>query len=428
MKTLNYFPWVICCFASIGCKVGYDITMKPIDGGLERTTAVTGSLKQFEKDSLTNVFGEHREERMFARKTVSIWEGVVNAEWDDGIGGLGSWTELTSPLGSVEIFMESFGGNASIAQYVETLMFTIEAGEREVQKHLEDVLANDPLLPKVQTLLKGRILSDIKDLVLMVLSNMDYLENEDTLDGQPRNADYDQIKFFVSFLWQRGWITDDKASLYLISYDTTEGEPEVENIVGIALGLDKRNAQDAKQLRNLIEKITPLFSNEYTKGLWEKLEETIIANGYDLHQFKVTNQKISRTIGFEYELIARIETETKPVTTNGVWDEPTNTLRFTMDSIPQGAGYFNPPTLWYAAWEFPIIKYQEKIFGNKILFNELMHFNVAWDEGTETTRSKVNTFLTLREQDRAAGRPWKTKKILSECMIILRNFNHDKDK
>ena len=90
--------------------------------------------------------------------------------------------------------------------------------------------------------------------------------------------------------------------------------------------------------------------------------------------------------------------------------------------------YFNPPTLWYAAWEFPIIKYQEKIFGNKILFDELMHFNVAWDEGTETTRSKVNTFLTLREQDRAAGRPWKTKKILSECMIILRNFNHIKDK
>ena len=263
----------------------------------------------------------------------------------------------------------------------------------------------------------------------MVLSNMDYLTDEETFDGQPKNVEYDQIKFFMSFLWERGWIKDDKASLYLNTYNTFDVEKsEGENIVGSALGLDKRNAQDAKQLRNLIEKITPLFSEEYAKSLWEKMEETITANGYDLHQFKISNQKFSRTIGFEYELIARIETETKPVTTNGVWDEPTNTLRFTMDSIPQGAGYFKQPTLWHAAWESPNIRYQEKIFGNKILFDELMYFNTAWREGTETARSKVNTFLTLRGQDRAAGRPWKTKDILGECMFILRNFNHDKDK
>ncbi len=409
--------------------------MKPVDGGLERTTAVTGSLKQFEKDSLTNVFGKHRKERavdfpkrfMSPPPDVTIWEGVVNAEWDDGIGGLGAWSELTSPLGSVEFFMESFGGNASIAQYVETLMFTIEAVEREVQKHLEEVLANDPLLPKVQTLLHDRILNDTKDLVLLVLSNIDFLVSKDTLDGQSRNVEYEQIKFLVSFLWERGWITDDKASLFLISYETTDENLEVENILGSALGLNKHNAQDAKQLRNLIEKLIPLFSEEYAIVLSKKVEEKIIANGYDFHQFKVTNQKISRTIGFDYELIARITTETKPVITNGVWDEPTNTLSFTMDSIPQGAGYFTTPTLWYATWESPNITYQEKIFGNKILIDELMQFNVAWNEGTETARNKVSTFLTLRGEDRATGRPWKTKDILGECMIILRNFNRDKD-
>ena len=410
--------------------------MKPVDGGLERKTEVTGSLKKFEKDSLTNVFGTYREERaedaqqiwFSAPKTASIWEGVVNAEWDDGIGGLGSWTDLTSPLGSVEIFMESFGGNASIAQYVETLMFTIEAGEREVQKRLKEVLANDPLLPKVQSLLHDRILPDTKDLVLMVISNIDYLADEEIFDGQPRNVEYDQIKFLISFLWQRGWIKNNKASLYLHTYHTLNEKFEGESIAASALGLDKRNAQDAKQLRNIIEKITPLFSEERVKSLWEKMKETITANGYDVHQFEISNQKFSRALGFKYELIATMKAETKPVTTNGMWDEPTNTLRFTMDSIPQGAGYFKQPTLWHAAWEFPNIRYQEKIFGKKILFDEFLYFNTAWSDGTETARSKVNTFLTLRGQERAAGRPWKTKEILGECITILRNFNHDKDK
>ena len=112
MKTLNYLPWITCCFISIGCKVNYEITMKPVDGGLERKTEVTGSLKQFEKDSLTNVFGTYREERaegaqqiwFSAPKTASIWEGVVNAEWDDGIGGLVADARIVKAAGHISVF------------------------------------------------------------------------------------------------------------------------------------------------------------------------------------------------------------------------------------------------------------------------------------------------------------------------------------
>ena len=427
MKTLTYLPLVTCSLVLIGCSVSYDITMKPVEGGLERTTSVTGSLSTFEKESLTNVFGEHREEHNLFQKKSNVWEGVVNNEWDDGIGGLGSWTKLTSPLGSVETFMESFGGNANIAEYVETLMFVIEASEKEVQKHLQEVLVNNPLLEKVQILLKDRILNDAKDLALMVLSNTDYFSDKDAPKEQPRNNESDQMRFHVNFLWQRGWLNNNEAPLYLYSWINSWSAPsdlsEIENIVCNALELDIQNAEDAKQIRELIKKITPLFSDEYAKSLWGKIKETIAANGYDGPQFIIMSDIFSKAVGFNYELITTLETETKPVTTNGVWDEQTNTLTFTMDSIPQSAGYFMLPTLWHAAWEFPNSTYQEKIFGNKILIDELMYFNTAWHEGTETARSKVHTFLTLRGQDREAGRPWETKKILRECFVILRNIN-----
>ena len=429
MKTLNYLPWITCCFISIGCEVNYEITMKPVDGGLKRKTVASGLLDQFEKDSLTNVYGQHWVEPNKSRgggEKVLVWEGVVNSEWKDGIGGLGTWTDLTSPLGSVKIYMESFGGDVRIAEYIETLFIALEAAEEEIQKHFEDTLAQNPLLPKMQTLLHDRILTDAKDLALMIVRNLDYLGNVYTFNE--RGTESDQIKFIISFLWQREWISDTTASTLLHSYNSLNEEYLGKKILSNALGIKLNNSSEALQFSKLITALTPLFSEEYTISLWNNMEETITANGYDFQQFFIINQQLLRTIGFKYELFARFESETKPTITNGKWKDQSNTVTFTMDSIPQGAGYFAPPILWHAAWEFPNTKYQERIFGEKIIVDDLMLFNAAWVEGIETARSKVNTFLTLRGQDRAAGRPWKTKDILSECMMILRNFNHDKDK
>lgn len=409
----------------VGCSVDYDITMKPVDGGLKRTTTVRGSVATFETDSLTDVYGERKmlpdPKRRWGRKSVSTWYGVMDNEWDDGFGGLGSWTEITSPLGSVKIFMETFGGDASVAENIEAILLAIEVAEVALQERLADILIDDPWLPKVQTLLHNRILPDTKDLALMVMGNSAYFRDDETFDGVARDPNYDQIKFLASFLWQRGWITSDKAAMYTVPfyYEEFDGNYEAMIIIGRALGLDMSTPEDAQKISLLVDKLAPMFSEEFGSTILKNIEESVTDYGGDFSRLYVTSNCFLRFIGYDYKLVARIESETKPTTTNGQWDNQTNTVTFTLDSIPQGAGYFMPTVLWQAIWEFPNTDYQKEIFGQKILLDELLSFNIAWRQATEDAKNEVNTFLTLKKLERREGRYWRSEKIIDECISIL---------
>ncbi len=425
MKPIKIFLWLTIFLIVVGCKVDYDITMKPVDGGLKRTTTVRGSIGTFETDSLTNVYGEQKTipdtKRRVGSKGVSVWNGVVNNEWDNGIGGLGSWIEIVSPLGSVKIFIETIGGDASVAENIEAILLAIEAAEATVQEHLAYILNDDPLLPKVQTLLRNRILPDTKDLALMVIGNSAYFQDEDTFDGVARDPNYDQIKFLASFLWQRGWITSDKAAMYTLPfhYEKFNTDFEAMIIIGRALGLDISKSEDAQKISMLVEKLAPLFSEEFALTLLKNMEESVTDNGGDFSRLHLTYDCFLRLILHDYKLVARIESETRPTTTNGQWDNQTNTVTFTLDSIPLSAGYFMPTVLWQAIWESPNTDYQKKIFGQKILLDELLSFNIAWHQATEDAKSEVNTFLTLKKLERSEGRFWSSKKIIGECISIL---------
>jgi hypothetical protein len=78
-----------------------------------------------------------------------------------------------------------------------------------------------------------------------------------------------------------------------------------------------------------------------------------------------------------------------------------------------------PTVLWQAIWEFPNTDYQKEIFGQKILLNELLSFNIAWRQATEDAKNEVNTFLTLKKLERREGRYWSHEKIIDECISIL---------
>jgi hypothetical protein len=157
--------------------VEYKITMRPVDDGLHRTTVVHGQLEPQEEQRLTEVFGEPEQDSERSLMAVNnentrmvlTYTGEVRGDaWADGLGGLGSWSEVISPLGSATIFMESFGGDARVAEDLVALLHLLDVIEASIQERLTETMEDDPLLPTMQSVLHNRVLPDAKDLLLML--------------------------------------------------------------------------------------------------------------------------------------------------------------------------------------------------------------------------------------------------------------------
>jgi len=389
--------------------------MRPVDDGLHRTTVVHGQLEPQEEQRLTEVFGEPEQDSERSLMTVNnentrmvlTYTGEVRGDaWADGLGGLGSWSEVISPLGSATIFMESFGGDARVAEDLVALLHLLDVIEASIQERLTETMEDDPLLPTMQSVLHNRVLPDAKDLLLMLWGQA-YQPSDASSDTNDASVDQ-WTTLYMSFLWQRGWITSDEAAMLLnTGKDMSAGMGKFfeDRCFARALDLDIGSADDKQKFDQLKEQFSVVFDESF----WDSIKKKVDAEFGDrirlLTSIALRSPKVTATL----------EAKTPPTLTNGTWDEVHKRVIFKLDKPPLAVGFITPPVNWRAIWVEPNATTQNELFGQVIVTGEhLIAFCLGWQNATKSAREEVQEFLGAVGSDSIAS-----KEIIIECLRII---------
>ena len=416
----------------VGCTVKYEITMTPVDGGLQRETVVAGSETDNAENLLTKVYGESAEKTvnppdgmMFGPTKEHTWSGSVSgSRWEDGLGGIGSWREIESPLGPTTVFMESIGGDKSIATEIQMHLFAMDVTEDFIQGKLAVHFEGDPLLPKMQTLLHDRILPDAKDGALMVLNNWGTFANEENESTQRLD------EFVTSFLWQRGWIDNAEANMFVLGLSERNNvgsqlPPEDSlfwsHLIMKALDLPM-NDSGVTRVRTLLVQLEELFTEEFFVQLTNHVHAEIDATGGSSANYQVAFESLTKAMGYKYSVDVILECHQKPDVTNGEWDEKTKEITFYIESSPSSLGILAPPVTWIAYWGNADPNKQKDVFGSIPLHgSELVGFCLAWDNASERNREKVLTSLATFKTKRKKGDMVDAQTEIAYCIHVLTN-------
>ncbi|MDP7029916.1 MAG: hypothetical protein QF733_06820 [Phycisphaerales bacterium] len=412
-----------------GCQLDYDVTMTISGDVLHRDVAVSSDIEDVELDAIRHAMGPHYAPRSRRGSDPGLTpprylfaSDVSGAGWPDGFGGQGLWTTHASPLGTASCFMECLGGDVTAVDDVLALQKGIDAIVNRIRRHLRTELADDPLLPDMLRLLNDRIHSDAADAAMLgwaLVFSSQMLPGEDVTGGGPgddRLKSYFQERLLsaaLAFLWQRGWLTADEATMAALDPDSIEaGLPR---IAARALGLRMTGDWNA-QVRALGSRL----EDSFPEGFSDELQATFTAAIGSRPRLAAAWAATS-SILTSHEVTVQLKASSRPASTNGIWSQERGVVEWSLDTPPLAVGLTAPPLCWTASWAHPDEAAQQRILGHVCIDGtQLVEFATRWSMATPSQQDEVRDTLESFAAARS-GTPLKAEAdhVLSECMHTL---------
>ncbi len=384
-----------------GCSLKYEVDMTPTKDGLSRTTTMPSDAQPAELNTMRQDWTQGDAAKETNRQAQIVFSGDTHTrDWDDGFGGLGLWTTYESPLGTTTCFLECLGGNTHVLDDLMALQDGIDAAAQLFIDLLKKSMKGDPLLPAAIRVLNKRAIADVQDAAVMgwaLLFGSKMLPGKDIIGNTPggnRLEDFVEASLeqaIVAFLWQRDWITDAEAVRMCPPWRPSKinhVDSFIARIMARALKM-KMTGDWQTQLQTFITNAGDALPEDLDK----QLTKAFVKEVGDRPQLQVAWAATiavltSRTVN------VYLGADSKPTTTNGIWNAAKGRIAWTLDTAPLAVGLTAPPLCWSATWAHPDVDAQHKTLGHVNVTDEMLaEFVLAWNSATPEQQKHAQKVL-----------------------------------
>ncbi len=375
-----------------GCtRYVYEIEMSVEEGKVRRTLEVdyateNDPLPEEEQQRLAELYGQ---ELADSEQSVLHFSALFSEKMPNDVGGAGSWTTWTSPMGEVSFYLERFRGEDDLTKSLERQWQAIDELSRLTTGWLTES-APDPQDRKLlQDFVQNDLREDLRSLALYRIAfDADFrrLKKQDEIDQFRAHV--------VQFLLERDYLTTDLIPQIHLAFSQESPEMRLEVICKI---FDQKLSSRAS--RSVKDMVPVLNDPELLSESWKRFVETTEA-----YRQSKQAQEVSSPIEFLWERLRRaahihlldhdmvrvsFHTDLRPVATNGEWLKEEAAVEWEIrPSLPGSPDLFVLPAVHYMVLSHPSEDYQRKRFGRVILEGRSLARYMLWYRG-------------LSDQDRA---------------------------
>ncbi|MDB6064276.1 MAG: hypothetical protein JWR26_484 [Pedosphaera sp.] len=306
------------------------------------------------------------------------------------VGGFGTYTNLTTSLGSVGLYGERFRGNPDQA--------TVAANRNKAADELTEIfigwskmeLGGDPHYKDLKEFLDVDFRRDLKNMSL-------YWWQAQVLTIYKTNVTEEFAVRFGHHLLERGYLKADELPDLMRSLGGAGDRPPlhlIQRLVGRKLGMPE--TQPRRKILEFLDgwETTDISLDKYLAGTdaylamvqrWEK-DKVLQPDLKKPEPTDVMNEPIQTLLGFQMfgstddHLIVKLSLTQIPNRTNGRWDEATKQVVWESD-LDGRTNAVRLPVFCYASWSQADKTFQTEHFGKVVLDGEDLTQYCLWRDG-----------------------------------------------
>ncbi|MEW6306027.1 MAG: hypothetical protein AB1705_21330 [Verrucomicrobiota bacterium] len=386
-------PWLCFTVALItaGCPSSeYTIAMKPVGDGLERSLTCwredgSGASRHrvdFPTDEADAIAARYSFHEFIEGAKEHRFRGTFRGTLPDDVGGAGSFTNSTSPLGDAFFYVERFRGEDDLAARLERRHLAANQLTDLLIGWAAAELGNDPRAEKLTGFLTGQLRQDLKSLSL-------YAWQTETAARFKTGVEEEFTVRIGQFLHERGYFKLTELPVLLNAEHADEKQllQLVQRLVARRMGVPDSEPIPAS--------LAFLGDKARLAASWEKYCRTtdlFNAKSHEHHQQKggeasdltvsdFTGDLISSIVEFQLfaahdRLSVTLTLPAAPDFTNGAWDPKASVVRW-----QQGIEQDDPrelSALCYATWTRPSEAFQKERFGKLALTGKALVAYNTW--------------------------------------------------
>jgi hypothetical protein len=320
-----------------------------------------------------------------------VFTGRFTGQTPADVGGAGSYTHFTSPLGSTSCYAERFRGSDDLETELGKRRAAADQLTDLVVGWMASELGQQPGFAPLKKFLDQDLRQDLKNLAL-------YGWAGDAL--AKRGADF-ETEFFLraaQYLCERGYATPQDAPGLVRAGFAEDPAPllkHLQRLVARKMGLPTDQPppealaflSDAERLRaswNRFVLTSEVFQERLKKWAEErKIDPSATQPTPDDLLFDLVGELgFLRIRIFEQDdtLELKLHCEQKPYATNGHWGEQAGAVSWSKTLRPDAA----LPAFYFALWSSPDRTFQEAHFGKLLLSGEKLAEYVLWYRGLDS--------------------------------------------
>jgi hypothetical protein len=319
-----------------------------------------------------------------------LFTGRFTGQTPADVGGAGSYTHFTSPLGSTSSYVERFRGSDDLEAELSQRRAAADQLTDLAIGWLESELGQQPGFEQLKKFLDRDLRQDLKNLAL-------YGWAGDAMKTQQSDLGTEFLLRAAQYLCERGYASPKDApglARAAFSEDPAPLLKHLQRLVARKMGLPADRPlpdalaflSDPQRLRaswNKYGSTTELFQKRLKK--WKEEKQT------DPNATQPTPEdlliELVGQLVFEFRLFAaddtlelKLHSGQKPYATNGQWDEQAASLSWSED-LRHDAPL---PVFCFALWSQPERAFQEAHFGKVLLSGEELAEYVLWYRGLDS--------------------------------------------
>ena len=392
-----------------GCSIDFKETLHLQEDGLwQQVQVADGRMRTRASESNTLQFEPGQ------KRTGSLTEPEQNDIAVKVPATLGTdplWREITSPLGSARVLIESRGGAVPVASDLAEIQDLVQMVCDETATFVEEQADGYRGGPQLASLIRGDLRRDLQDIATvlwgMAYSNaaidLDAMKSHKAADAQLKStlatieleAQQRLWSAAAAFLGERGWISHETAAMVALLGTEMEVDPDSSlNGFGAAMAASFMQRL-GKRLGGLTEHelwdLGSAFDAEEGEQLVDLLNARINTTLADKPWVLATVTQITEMLtSRQLDLTANTGDFGKPSLTNGSWVARGSEIRWNLDAAPFAPGLARPPLVWTAVWVQADEAEQARWMGNTKLSDEqLLAFIAAWQHASDDVRDDM---------------------------------------
>jgi hypothetical protein len=415
--------WLVLALPGLaGCEYNqYELELRPNGSVIERQLTCWRirdkgnneyELTKFSPEELSEI-AKHYPERLTTPAAAKHgFRGKFENTMPGDIGGAGSYTYLTSPLGTTASYVERFRGNDDVdTQFYDKR----QVGDRMTDLllgWLETEVGQDPIFPAVRRLVHQDVRQDFRNVGLYCWLGRSLAVNDEVETSSKTNPETwtsaSEIHARVrQYLVERGYLLPHETIAGLqaeVESGGGQGHVVIQRVMARKLGLTKTDEvqralgflSNPEEVQASILKYlesTPEFQRRLKQWEAEKRTNPSASSRPNANEIltELTLSLLELEIGNRADkLHLTLKVPVPPYQTNGVWDSASGHIMWNK-SLRKDAGL---PALCVASWDEPDTKFQSAHFDRVVLTGkELLNYNVWRRAITPTHGTQWDDFL-----------------------------------
>lgn len=422
----NELAWLFLFWVFIaGCSQNrYEIELVPNGDTIERTlscerrqsTGQETTVVDFPTDEL-KVFAEAYDAEFPADLSATHrFTKQFDGRLPDDIGGHGTYTHWQTSLGSMSAYVERFRGDDDLLTDINGRMSAIDRLSDLMTEWLRSEL-DETDAKSLITFVDGQLRHDLKNICLQA-----WIMRARSTDTQEVLSD--SLIGVGQYLMERDYFAPESLPEFVRAFDeaqsgdSTRLQKTVQRMVARKLGLSPDS--DSSGLDFMLDEdrvvaslsATLAKSDEYVQMLqeWEaerkenpeeEKPKPIAVLAYLMH----TALPIGHIFGQEDRLTVRLVSPSRPVLTNGQWDEDSSHVRWSHSMLPRDSELTQLPNILYAFWAETDSNAQRDLFGKTVISGESLVEYCLWYKGLSPEESdRWDEFLSTLKPSSALNR------------------------